>query len=222
MSQNDLVISNQTFPATRADINSALQALGSNNSGSSAPATTYANMLWYDTSSNILKMRAEANDAWINIGYFNQSADAFCILDNTQVVNTSGTQTGLLGDQSTATWQAGTGTTDSLVSPADIKAAILALGISASVGVGQTWQDLSGSRSASTSYRNTTGSPIQVSIFGASSDQSIQASSNGSSWVDVGKIGSQGAYNNGSCFVVPNNHYYRLNGGSFSIWSELR
>ena len=49
MSQNDLVISNQTFPATRADITSALQALGSTNSGPSAPSTTYANMMWYDT-----------------------------------------------------------------------------------------------------------------------------------------------------------------------------
>ena len=58
MSQNDLVIANQSFPATRADINSALQALGSLNSGSSAPATTYANMLWYDTANNTLKMRA--------------------------------------------------------------------------------------------------------------------------------------------------------------------
>ena len=69
MSQNDLVIANQAFPATRADITSALQALGSTNSGPSAPSTTYANMMWYDTTSNILKIRAEANDAWISIGY---------------------------------------------------------------------------------------------------------------------------------------------------------
>jgi microcystin-dependent protein len=77
MSQNDLVIANQTFPATRADINSALQALGSNNSGSSAPTTTYANMLWYDTGTNTLKMRAEANDAWIDLGTLDQSSLSF-------------------------------------------------------------------------------------------------------------------------------------------------
>jgi hypothetical protein len=123
MSQNDLVIANQSFPATRADINSALQALGSLNSGSSAPATTYANMLWYDTTNNTLKMRAEANDQWISIGYLDQTADAFRIFDDTQVVNSSGTQTGLIGDQSTSAWQAGTSTTESLVSPAKIKAA---------------------------------------------------------------------------------------------------
>lgn len=127
MSQHDLDIANQTASAARSDINNALQALGSTNSGASAPATTYDNMLWYDTTANILKMRAEANDAWISIGYLDQSADAFRILDDTQVTNTSGTQTGLLGDQSTATWEAGTGTTESLVSPAKVKSAIEAL-----------------------------------------------------------------------------------------------
>ena len=124
MSQNDLVISNQTFPATRADITSALQALGSTNSGPSAPSTTYANMMWYDTTSNILKIRAEANDAWISIGYLHQGENQFHILDDTYVADASGVHTGLLGDQTTATWQAGTGTTESLVSPAKVLAAI--------------------------------------------------------------------------------------------------
>jgi hypothetical protein len=58
MSQNDLVIANQTFPSFRSDLNNALQALGSLNSGSSAPSTTYANMMWYDTTANILKVRS--------------------------------------------------------------------------------------------------------------------------------------------------------------------
>ena len=62
MSQHDMNIANQTFPATRADINDALQALASLSSGDAAPSTTFANMLWYDTLNNILKMRAEPND----------------------------------------------------------------------------------------------------------------------------------------------------------------
>ena len=126
MSQNDLVISNQTFPATRADITSALQALGSNNSGPSAPSTTYANMMWYDTTANILKIRSEANDGWISIGYLHQGENQFHILDDTYVADASGVHTGLLGDQTTATWQAGTGTTESLVSPAKVKASVIA------------------------------------------------------------------------------------------------
>lgn len=124
MSQNDFVIANQSAPDFRSDLNNALQALASLSSGATAPATTYANMLWYDTASNILKMRSEADDAWISIGYLDQTTNAFRILDDTQVVNTSGTQTGLLGDQATATWETGTSTTESLVSPAKVSAAI--------------------------------------------------------------------------------------------------
>jgi len=122
MSQNDLVIDNQSFPATRADINSALQALGSLSSGSTAPTTTYANMLWYDTGTNILKMRSEADDAWISMGYLHQGENQFHILDDTYVSDTSGNHVGLLGDQSSAAWLAGTSTTESLISPAKLRA----------------------------------------------------------------------------------------------------
>jgi hypothetical protein len=75
MSQHDLNIANQGFPAFRADLNDALVALGSTNSGATAPATTYANQLWYDTANNILKIRNEDNDAWISLLTLNQTAD---------------------------------------------------------------------------------------------------------------------------------------------------
>ena len=125
MSQHDFDIANQSAPNARSDINNALKALASLSSGSSAPSTTYANMLWYDTGNNTLKMRAEADDAWISVGYLDQSTDTFALFDDTKVVNSSGTQTGTLGDQAEAVWEAGTGTTESLVSPAKIKAAIV-------------------------------------------------------------------------------------------------
>lgn len=128
MSQHDFDIANQSAPNARTDINNALKALASLSSGATAPSTTYANMLWYDTSANTLKVRAEADDAWISIGYLDQSTDTFALFDDTKVVNSSGTQTGILGDQAESAWQTGTGTTESLVSPAKIKAAIEALG----------------------------------------------------------------------------------------------
>ena len=56
MAQHDMNIANQGFPATRADINNALQALASNNSGTSAPSTMFANQWWYDTTNNRLKV----------------------------------------------------------------------------------------------------------------------------------------------------------------------
>lgn len=124
MAQHDYSIANQTAASLRADLNNVLSAIVSNNSGATEPADTFANMFWYDTSANILKIRNEADDAWISLGYLDQTADAFRILDDTLVTNTSGTQTGLLGDQATATWEIGTGTTESLVSPAKVKAAI--------------------------------------------------------------------------------------------------
>lgn len=77
MAQHDYVIDNQTAPSFRADLNNALAAIVSTNSGASAPSPTYANMLWYDTAADILKMRNEANSAWINIGTLNQSNNTF-------------------------------------------------------------------------------------------------------------------------------------------------
>ena len=59
MSQNDFTIANQGFPAFRSDLNSALQALATNNSGTSAPSTTFANMWWYDSTNNIMYIRNE-------------------------------------------------------------------------------------------------------------------------------------------------------------------
>lgn len=142
MSQHDYVIANDTAANVRADINSALAAIVSNNSGATAPATAYANQFWYDTTTKILKIRTESNDAWVSIAYLDDAANAFRLLDDTQVVNTSGVQTGLLGDQLTATWEAGTGTTQSLVSPANVKSAIIALALTNSPLVGTPVEDV--------------------------------------------------------------------------------
>jgi hypothetical protein len=68
MSQHDMDIANQGFVAFRADVNDALQALASNNSGATAPGTTYAYQWWADTTAGILKQRNAANSAWIPIG----------------------------------------------------------------------------------------------------------------------------------------------------------
>lgn len=74
---HDYVIDNQTAPNFRADLNNALLAIVSNNSNATAPAVTYANMMWYDTAANILYMRNEDNDAWIRLGTLDQTADTF-------------------------------------------------------------------------------------------------------------------------------------------------
>lgn len=136
MSQHYFNIVNQTASSARSDINNALQSLATNNSGASAPSTTYANMFWYDTALNLLKIRNEGDSAWINVAYVNQSTNKFEILDDTKVVTTSGTQVGILGDQSELVWETGTGTTESLVSPAKIKAAVDAIGYTQPTSIG--------------------------------------------------------------------------------------
>lgn len=87
---------------------------------------------------------------------------------------------------------------------------------------GQTWQDVSGSRSAATSYQNTTGKPIFVYIRASSGGGAAQVSPDNSTWIEVGDIGS--GSNLTASFVVPNTWYYRTNGGTPFItdWSELR
>jgi hypothetical protein len=80
MAQHDYTINNQTFPSYRTDHNNSLSAIASNNSGATEPSTTYAYQWWYDTSSNILKLRNADNDAWINIGTFNQTTDTVTLV----------------------------------------------------------------------------------------------------------------------------------------------
>jgi hypothetical protein len=70
MAQHDYNIANQSGQAFRADLNNALSAIVSSNSGASAPSTTYAYQWWVDTSTTpaTLKQRNSSNNAWLTIG----------------------------------------------------------------------------------------------------------------------------------------------------------
>jgi hypothetical protein len=65
MAQHDYVLDNQSGAEFRADLNNALSAIVSQNSGAFEPSTTYAYMLWADTTSNQLKQRNAANTDWV-------------------------------------------------------------------------------------------------------------------------------------------------------------
>lgn len=77
MATHDYVIDNQTAPNFRADLNNALSAIVTQNSSATAPATTYANMIWYDTANNQLKKRNEANSGWITLGTIDETSGTF-------------------------------------------------------------------------------------------------------------------------------------------------
>ena len=68
MSQHDYNIANGTGAAVRSDINLALTAIATANSGGTQPTTRYAFQLWADTSTGNLKIRNGGNSAWIIVG----------------------------------------------------------------------------------------------------------------------------------------------------------
>jgi hypothetical protein len=107
MATHDYVIDNQSAPAFRSDLNNALLAIVSQNSASTAPTTTYADMFWYDTATNILKKRNEANSAWITLGTIDEGTGTF-------------TPSGQPATQAQADWNTGTATIESTITPAKL------------------------------------------------------------------------------------------------------
>ena len=67
MAQHDYVIDNSTGANVRADINAVLQAIATNNSGSSAPSATVASQFFADTNAGIMKLRNTANNGYVNL-----------------------------------------------------------------------------------------------------------------------------------------------------------
>ena len=68
MAQHDYILDNQSGLSFRSDLNSALAAAVSQNSGTAAPSITYAYQFWADTTSGLLKQRNAANNGWVTIG----------------------------------------------------------------------------------------------------------------------------------------------------------
>lgn len=77
MAQHDYNIANQSGADFRADLNNALSAIATVNSGATEPSTTFAHQLWVDTSSNVLKIRNAANNAWITTGVSITASNTF-------------------------------------------------------------------------------------------------------------------------------------------------
>ncbi|KII11265.1 hypothetical protein [Phaeobacter sp. S60] len=88
------------------------------------------------------------------------------------------------------------------------------------LGVGQSWQNLTGSRNANTSYQNATGRPIQWMVHGSTSGLA-QVSTDGSAWVTIATLGAPGSFETAASATIPPDHFYRTTGG-FTNWSELR
>ena len=128
MAIHDYVIDNQSAPAFRSDLNNALQAIVTQNSSATAPTTTYANMIWYDTAANQLKKRNEANSAWVVLGTIDEALGTF-------------TPSGERALASQAQAQAGTDNT-TVMTPLRTAQAIAALGSVTTAQVGSAYAGL--------------------------------------------------------------------------------
>jgi hypothetical protein len=67
MAQHDYDIADQPGGSFLADLNAALAAIVSQNSGATEPSPTYPYQLWADTTSGRLKMRNASNTAWLDV-----------------------------------------------------------------------------------------------------------------------------------------------------------
>lgn len=100
MAQHDYVIANGTGAAVRSDINDALAAIVSQNSGATAPSPTYAYQFWADTTTGTLKLRNAANNAWIQLMQLDGEWSTLALENGTPAAPSiyfkdSGTDTGL-------------------------------------------------------------------------------------------------------------------------------
>jgi len=70
---DDVEVANASFPNVRQDLNDILEAITTNFSADTEPTTTYPNQFWYETDTNLLYIRNEADDAWITLASINQT-----------------------------------------------------------------------------------------------------------------------------------------------------
>ena len=92
-----------------------------------------------------------------------------------------------------------------------------------SLGVGQTWQNVKASRALATTYTNSTGSPIEVSVAIVSAfSGAISLTVNG---IVVGYTANQfgdRSLTDTLSAVVPDGVTYSASGASIQYWAELR
>ena len=104
MSQGTLQVANQGFPGVRTDLNAALAALNSKNSGTTAPSLIAAGQSWLDTSvgTNPVLKQSDGSD-WISVTQFDTNTNTSRPFVGTQAfVYEEGSWTPRIGGNGTA------------------------------------------------------------------------------------------------------------------------
>ena len=93
-----------------------------------------------------------------------------------------------------------------------------------SLGYGQTWQNVTGSRASGTTYYNTTGKPIMVSIIGSNVNNTVSVTVNGVQVTSQSITLASGVNVQATpIFVVPAGASYSCTASAgIAIWTELR
>lgn len=90
-----------------------------------------------------------------------------------------------------------------------------------SLGVGQTWQNMAGSRSAGVTYTNSTGNPIVVAATFNNGGSPFNTSFSVNGVVVISEYYYTGVGGTGP-IIVPNGATYSSSGAALSSWFELR
>ena len=95
------------------------------------------------------------------------------------------------------------------------------------LGVGQTWQNVTASRSVGVTYTNTTGKPIQIAVHGALNvNGAFEILINGTAVASSPSAFTNGARIALSPVIIPNGSNYSVtyagNTGTVTLWDELR
>jgi hypothetical protein len=215
MAQHDYVIANQTAANLRTDLNNVLQAIVTQNAGSTAPADTFADMIWYDTANNQIKKRNEGNTAWITLGTIDEGSGKFT--PNAAITTSEIAAATLV----TASETIGSNNNDTTIPTS----AAVGAGIDARTGAAKTWQSVT--RTVGTNYQNTTGYPLEINV-------SFISTSAATVYIDVGA--STGSYvrrvshsitANFLCnisIIIPIDWYYKWerqsSNSTVDVWSE--
>ena len=95
-----------------------------------------------------------------------------------------------------------------------------------SIGVGQTWQNLTASRANNTTYTNASGKPIMVSVYAYfANGQYMELQIDGVSVALAANSGVSGFVGGTVSGIVPNGISYQIVATAVSVvqrWSELR
>ena len=123
---------------------------------------------------------------------------------------------------STPVWANGVNLAPGIPTPAQVRASADAAIAAQSLGIGQTWQSVTGSRATDTVYTNGTGRPIMVAVEAQNGTGQVSVTGSGG-WVTVATAHQNTDGRQFQTFIVPPGHRYRWMGATtIYSWSELR